>query len=193
MYIAYRLPTMNASRAAAASASPLEPALCATAIAAAGASWAAARAAGVSPLQAAVDVAAVAGVERAAEDRDAERRTELAGRVVDGRRDALLRARERTDDRVGRGRHRERGSAADDQQRDEQLPVARARVHRRDDDESDRADHEAGGTDDALSVALGERTRQPSTTASSPPRSAAARPPTSACRSRARAGGTAAR
>ena len=95
---------------------------------------------GRESLQVAVDVAAVAGVERAAEDRDAERGAELAGGVVDGRRDALLGARERADDRVRRGRHRERGAAADDQQRDEELPVARARGHRRDDDEPDRTD-----------------------------------------------------
>ena len=76
------------------------------------------------------DARAVRAVQHAAEHGDPERAAELARDVVDRRRDALLLARQRGDDRGRRRRAGERHAGAEREQAGEELPVGRADVER---------------------------------------------------------------
>ena len=87
--------------------------------------------------------------QHAADDRDAERAADLAGRVVDRRADAGLAERQRAHDRLGRRRHRERHADGHEHHApDEVGPVRRCRrVERRSASTSPTVDEREAGRD----------------------------------------------
>jgi AcrR family transcriptional regulator len=108
------------------------------------------------------EVPDVVGQHRA-EDRDAQRAADLAGGVVDRRRDALLVVGQRGDDRRRGRRGGERHPDAEQDQRPEQVPVGRAGPHRRADQQAERDQHQPGRADDRQPEAPRRRSGSPET------------------------------
>ena len=91
---------------------------------------------------------AVDAVHQAPQDGDPERTAELAGDVVDGRGDTLLAPRQRRHDRGRRRRTGEGHAGAEGQEAGEEVRVGRADLERREDDEAERHQRQAGRAGD---------------------------------------------